>query len=44
VPLALFAVAATVGAVAATSDFFRDLSHHRYARDIVQDQLRGLHF
>jgi len=44
VPLALFAVAATVGAVAATSHMFRDLSGDRYARDVIQDELRAVRF
>jgi len=40
----LFAVAATVGAVAATSHMFRDLSGDRYARDVIQDELRAVRF
>ena len=42
VPLALFAVAATLGAVAATTHVFRDLSGDRYASDVIKAELAAI--
>jgi hypothetical protein len=42
VPLAFVAVAATVGAIALTSEMFRDLSGDRYAAELVHDEFPSL--
>jgi hypothetical protein len=44
VPLALLAVAGTLGAVAATGHVFRDLSGHRYAGDVIRHDVQSLRF